>query len=120
MKLLCRHVASRAPGLVGSPLTFLLALGAVIVWLATGWIFDWWGGWVLWPATITSVGAFLLVLVLQYTQNRDTRAIQLKLDELIRSVEHARTELVRLEDKTDEEVEEIAEELARVRTEDAA
>ena len=120
MKLLCRHVASRAPGVVGSPRTFLAALAVVLVWVATGPIFEWSGGWVLWPATLTSVGAFLLVLLLQYTQNRDTRAIQLKLDELIRSVEHASTELVRLEHRTDEEVEEISQEFAKLRNEDAA
>ena len=120
MKLLCRNVASRAPGVVGSPRIFLSALAAVLVWLAAGPLFDWSGGWVLWPATITSVGAFLLVLLLQYTQNRDTRAIQLKLDQLIRSVEHARDELVRLEHRTDEEVDEIAQEFAKLRTDDAA
>lgn len=56
----------------------------------------------------------------QYTQNRDARAIQLKLDVLIRSVEHARPGLVRLEHRTDEEVEEIAEEFTRLRNDDAA
>lgn len=107
-------------GVVDSPWTFLAALAAVLAWIATGAIFDWSGGWVLWPATITSVGAFLLVLLLQYTQNRDTRAIQLKLDELIRSVEDARTELVRVEHRTDEEVGEIADEFAKLRRGDAA
>ena len=110
-----RRVASRAPAVVGSPRTFALALVAALVWIVSGPIFDWSGGWVLWPATITSVGAFLLVLLLQYTQNRDTRAIQLKLDELIRSLDHARTQLVRLEHLSDEELEQIEEEFQELR-----
>jgi low affinity Fe/Cu permease len=110
-----RRIASRAPGVVGSPRTFVLALAATLVWVACGPIFDWSGGWVLWPATITSVGAFLLVLLLQYTQNRDTRAIQLKLDELIRSLDHARTQLVRLEQLSDEELEQIEDEFQELR-----
>ena len=71
----------------------------------------------LWPATVTSVGAFLLVLLLQYTQNRDTRAIQLKLDELIRSLDRARTQLVRLEQLSDEELAEIESEFQELRSE---
>ena len=110
-----RHIASRAPAVVGSPRTFVLALIVTIAWIACGPIFGWSRGWVLWPATITSVGAFLLVLLLQYTQNRDTRAIQLKLDELIRSLEHARTQLVRLEQLSDEELEQIEEEFQELR-----
>ena len=117
MRLLCRYVASRAPGVVGSPWTFLIAAAAVLAWVATGPIFGWSGGWVLWPATITSVGAFLLVLLLQYSQNRDTRAIQLKLDELIRSLGDARTELVRLEKLTDHELDLIEDEFSQLREE---
>ena len=93
----------------------MLALAATLVWIACGQIFHWSGGWVLWPATITSVGALLLVLLLQYTQNRDTRAIQLKLDELIRSLDDARTHLVRLEELSDEELEQIEEEFEELR-----
>ena len=119
IRYLCRYVASRAPSFVGNPWTFLVALGLVLVWIATGPLFGWSGGWVLWPATVTSVGAFLLVLLLQYSQNRDTRAIQLKLDELIRSLDAARTQLVRLEELSDEEPTEIEEEFAALREEDA-
>jgi low affinity Fe/Cu permease len=97
-----RAIAARAPEIVGSPWAFLTALAAVLVWIALGAIESFSGGWVLWPATATSVGAFLLVLLLQYSQNRDTRALQLKLDELLRSTEKARTELVRLESMPDE------------------
>ncbi len=111
-----RRIAARAPGVVGSPWTFLISLAVVIAWVATGPLFDFSEGWVLWPATITSVGAFLLVVLLQYTQNRDTRAIQLKLDELIRSLGDARTHLVRLEHMSDEELTRIEDEFRELRT----
>jgi low affinity Fe/Cu permease len=110
-----RRLASRAPEFAGHPFAFLAAVAGVIAWLALGPAFGWSGGWVLWPATLTSVGAFLLVLLLQYSQNRDTRAIQLKLDELIRGMDHARTHLVRLEQLSDEELDEIEEEFRRLR-----
>jgi low affinity Fe/Cu permease len=59
------------------------------------------------PATITSIGAFVVVFLIQYSQNRDTRVIQVKLDELIRALDETRTELVRLENTSDEELERI-------------
>jgi low affinity Fe/Cu permease len=114
---LCKIVAAHAPAFVGSPWTFLAAVAVVLAWIATGPAFGWSGGWVLWPATVTSVGAFLLVLLLQYSQNRDTRAIQLKLDELIRSLGDARTQLVRLEQLSDEELQQIEDEFQELRTE---
>jgi low affinity Fe/Cu permease len=114
---LWRRIASRAPALVGHPATFLIALTVTLAWVVSGPLYDWSGNWLLIPATATSVGAFLLVLLLQYTQNRDTRAIQLKLDELIRSLGAARTQLVRLEQLTDEEIAEIEDEFAGIRAE---
>ena len=118
-RILCR-LATRAPGLVGNPWTFIVAFAVVVAWVATGPLFGWSGGWVLWPATVTSVGAFLLVMLLQYSQNRDTRALQLKLDEMIRALGDARTQLVRLEKLSDEELDQIEEEFRRLREEDAA
>ena len=102
---------------MGSPWTFLSAIALTVGWVASGSLFDWSSDWVLWPATITSVGALLLVLLLQYTQNRDTRAIQLKLDELIRSMGDARTHLVRLEHLSDDELAEMEAEFRRLRSE---
>ena len=114
-----RNVAARAPGFVGSPWTFLLTVAAVLGWVATGPVFDWSSNWVLWPATVTSIGAFVLVILLQYTQNRDTRAIQLKLDEMIRSIETARTDLVKLEHRPDEELDQIADEFTELKEQQA-
>jgi low affinity Fe/Cu permease len=110
-----RRIAARAPELVGSPFTFLVALGVTIAWVASGPLFGWSSDWVLWPATVTSVGAFLLVMLLQYSQNRDTRSIQLKLDEILRASERARSELVKLERLSDEELGQIEEEIVELR-----
>jgi low affinity Fe/Cu permease len=118
MRLLCRRLAARAPALVGNVWTFLGVILATVVWVATGPLFDWSGNWLLIPATITSVGAFVLLFGLQYTQNRDTRAIQLKLDEVIRSLDQARTDLVRLERLPDETIDEIEREFERLKDEE--
>ena len=101
--------------MVGSPWTFLTIVVLVVVWVATGPAFGWSTGWALWPATVTSIGAFLLVVLLQYSQNRDTRAVQLKLDEVIRAVADARTQLVRLEHLPDEAIAEIEDEFEQIR-----
>ena len=120
MTAFVRRIAAHVPGVVGSPWTFLTTLVVIVAWIATGPIFDWSSNWVLWPATVTSVGAFVLVLLLQYTQNRDTRAIQLKLDEIIRSLDSARTQLVRLEHLSDEELDAIEHEFTELRDESGA
>ena len=114
---LWRRIAARAPAAVGNPWTFLITLAATAAYIATGPIFDWSGTWLLILATVPSVGAFLLVMLLQYTQNRDTRAVQLKLDELIRSLDQARTEFVGLEQRPDEELGAIEGSFAQLRSE---
>ena len=114
VRLFLQRIAQRAPSIVGSPWSFLGLLATVIVWLALGAPFDYSGNWLLIPATVTSVGAVILVVLLQYTQNRDTRAIQLKL-ELIRSLQDARTHLVRLEQLSDDELDELEQEFRRLR-----
>jgi low affinity Fe/Cu permease len=107
----------RAPEVVGSPWILLGACAATLVWIAVGPAFGFSDAWLVLPATATSIGAFLLVLVLQYSQNRDTRAVQLKLDELIRSLQEARTGLVGLQDLSDQELDEIETEFSRLREE---
>jgi low affinity Fe/Cu permease len=114
---LWRRVAARVPGAVGNPWTFLVTLAVTIGYVASGPFFGWSNNWILILATVPSVAAFLLVMLLQYTQNRDTRAVQLKLDELIRSLDAARTEFVRLEERPDEEIGEIEESFAQLRSE---
>jgi low affinity Fe/Cu permease len=75
-------------------------------------------GWLLVPSAVASVMALLLVVLLQYSANRDTRALQLKLDEIIRAVGEARTELLRLEERSDEELAQIENEFDRLTEDD--
>jgi low affinity Fe/Cu permease len=115
LRFLLRQIAWRAPEIVGAQWTFPVLVLATVVWLALGPLFDFSGDWLLVPATATSILAFLLVALLQYSQNRDTRAIQLKLDELIRSLGEARTDLVRLQELSDEELDALEDEFRRLR-----
>jgi len=94
----------RVAHLAGRPLTFVLALTLIVVWAVTGPIFGFSETWQLVVNTATTIITFLMVFVIQNTQNRDAQAMQLKLDELIRAVEQARNELVDLEDLSDEEL----------------
>ena len=93
---------------------FFLAVAVVIVWAVCGPMFGYSDSWQLIINTGTTILTFLMVFLIQNTQNRDAKAIQLKLDELIRAVEGARTRLVRLEDMTDDELAELQEQFKRL------
>ncbi len=92
---------------LGRPGAFMLALATVIVWALTGPIFYWSQGWLLFMNTGTTIITFLIVFLIQHTQQRDTQAIYLKLDELIRVNRAARNELISLEQKSETEVQEV-------------
>jgi low affinity Fe/Cu permease len=83
---------------------FILAVIIIVVWAATGPIFHYSDTWQLIINTGTTIITFLMVFVIQNTQNRDTAAVQLKLDELIRANEHARNVMLGLEDLTEEQL----------------
>lgn len=99
-----RRFAHRVSISVGAPWAFALALAIVAIWALTGPVFRFSDTWQLVINTGTTVITFLMVFVIQNTQNRESQVIQLKLDELIRAVEQARNELVDMEDLSDEEL----------------
>ena len=110
-----RCTAHNVSSAVGSPWAFMLALGAIIAWAVTGPLFHFSDTWQLVINTATTIITFLMVFIIQNTQNRDTRAIQLKLDELLRAVQGARNRLVALETLTDEELDDLQKEFEKVR-----
>jgi len=105
-----RRFARAAAAAVGSPAAFLLGVAVTVIWAASGSYFHYSDTWQLVINTGTSIGTFLIVFLIQNTQNRDSKVVQLKLDELIRAVNAARTELVQMEAMTDEELDEIQKE----------
>ena len=88
----------------GRAATFCLALAVIVVWAVSGPVFGFSDTWQLIINTGTTIVTFLMVFLIQNTQNRDTAALQLKLDELIRAHEGARNRLLQLEDLTEEEM----------------
>lgn len=99
----------------GSPVAFTLAVLIIVVWAVTGPLFGFSDTWQLVINTGTTIVTFLMVFLIQNTQNRDARAIHLKLDELLRAVRQARTELVDLEHCSDEELDRLENQFARLR-----
>jgi low affinity Fe/Cu permease len=100
----------------GHPLAFLLAVAVVIVWAATGPLFGYSDTWQLVINTGTTIVTFLMVFLIQNTQNRDTMAIQLKLSELVLAMKGAENKFAAIEDLTDDELKALHDE-CRVRAE---
>ena len=107
MKKVFRIFATRVSNMAGSAIVFLSALTLVIVWAVTGPIFNYSNTWQLFINTCTTIVTFLMVFLIQNTQNRDSKALHLKLDELIRSTQGARIYYMGLEDLNDEEISEL-------------
>ena len=97
----------------GQPQTFLLAIGVVVVWAVTGPIFNFSDTWQLIINTGTTIVTFLMVFLIQNTQNRDAAAMQAKLDELLRAVGKARDQFIGVEHLTEREIEMIRQALER-------
>lgn len=100
-------IAKRVAVRTGQPSTFLIAFGIIILWGITGPIFGFNDTWQLVINTGTTIVTFLMVFLIQNTQNRDSEAVQLKLDELIRAVGDAQNDVMDLEEKSQEELDDI-------------
>src|SRR6185503_1538551 len=109
-----RRCAHRIAQGVGSPWCFFGAVLLIAGWAVSGPIFHFSDTWQLVINTATTIITFLMVFLIQNTQNRDTRAIQLKLDELLRGVKGARTRLVNLEELSDRELDQLQKEFERL------
>lgn len=106
-------IAGRIAGFAGQPLAFILALAAVVIWAVTGPIFGFSEVWQLVINTGTTIITFLMVFLVQNSQNRDAAAQQAKLDEILRALDTARNAFIGLEHKTEKEIEAIRAELER-------
>jgi low affinity Fe/Cu permease len=110
-----RCFAQRASVLLGSAWAFCGAVLVIVVWLVTGPTFHFSDTWQLIINTATTVVTFMMVFLIQNTQNRDAKAMHLKLDELIRAVKGARNQLVDLEDLSDDDLKKLEEQFQGLR-----
>ena len=109
-----RKVAQVSADVMGSPAAFMFAIAITLIWGMAGPYFHYSDSWQLVINTSTTVITFLMVFLIQNTQSRDTRVIQLKLDELLRAVHTARTELVQMEKLSDAELDVLHAEFSEV------
>jgi low affinity Fe/Cu permease len=107
--------AAHVAGAVGTPAAFISAFALVFFWAVSGPFFHFSDTWQLVINTSTTIATFLIVFLIQNTQNRDAAAIHLKLDELIRGVKGARNSLIDLENMSDEELTKLREEFRKLR-----
>ncbi len=114
MKDVFRRFATSASEATGSPWTFMLAVLVIVVWAVSGPVFGFSDTWQLVINTGTTIITFLMVFLVQNTQNREAVAMQLKLDELLRAVNGARTGLVNLETLSDEDLAELRTQFERL------
>ena len=105
-----RAMAERTAHAVGSPWAFALAALVIVGWACSGPLFHFSDTWQLVINTATTIVTFLVVFLIQNSQNRDSKAIHLKLDELLRGVRGARTGLINLESLSDEELDQLQKE----------
>ncbi len=110
MNELFRKIAHNVSRVTGSAWTFIIAFCGILVWASTGWLFDYSNTWQLFINTGTTILTFLMVFLIQNTQNRDAQATQLKLDELIKAIRGARNNLISIEEATDDNIKKLEKE----------
>ena len=108
------RLSSRITSAVGSPYALVIAVGLVVVWAASGPVFNFSETWQLVINTGTTIITFLMVFVIQASQNRDSKALHLKLDEVIRAVQGARNEFISTEQSSEEQLHEREQELLAI------
>jgi low affinity Fe/Cu permease len=113
MDRLFNWCAARISFFAGQSLAFVVAVLLIVVWAATGPVFHYSDTWQLVINTTTTIVTFLMVFLIQNSQNRDAAAMQAKLDELLRAVAKARADFIGIEHLTDAEIEKIREALER-------
>lgn len=101
MREVFRKVATSISNIVGTPLASIVMLVLIIVWFVVGLFLDYSEWWMFVVNTVPNVVALLMIFILQYTQNRDSKAIHIKLDELLKALHGARTGFVDIEDLAD-------------------
>jgi len=116
MRQTFQRFASWSANLVGSPSAFLAATVFCLLWAASGPHFGYSDSWQLVANTVTNVATFLLVFLIQHSQNRNAQATQLKLDELVRALAGARNQMIRLEDLPDAELDRLDREMRALRS----
>jgi low affinity Fe/Cu permease len=114
MRDLFRVIATKTSEAVGSPWAFIVAVLIILIWVITGPIFNFSDTWQLIVNTGTTIVTFLMVFLIQNTQNRDAKAVHIKLDELLRAVKGARTSLVDIEEISDADLRELQEEFRKL------
>lgn len=107
------RIATGVASAVGQPWAFVIALTFIVLWAVSGPVFQFSDTWQLIVNTSTTIITFLMVFVIQNSQNRDSAAIQAKLDELIRAVDDARNQFIGIEHKSQKELEDIRTELEK-------
>jgi low affinity Fe/Cu permease len=115
-----RVFSTKASIVVGTKWAFLAAFVLIVAWALSGPHFHYSDTWQLVVNTATTIVTFLMVFLIQNTQNRDARAIHLKLDEVIRSIELAHNEMIDIENLSDEELAKLAGKFERIRSESEA
>ena len=110
-----RIFARRSSMILGSAWAFAGAVLVILIWILTGPTFHFSDTWQLIINTATTIITFLMVFLIQNTQNRDAKAVHLKLDEIIRALKCARNELVDLEELSDEDLKELEKQFQRIR-----
>lgn len=115
MNEIFRKASAKVAAIAGKASTFLIAVLTIILWLVTGPIFNYSDTWQLAINTTTTIITFLMVFLIQNTQNRDSKAMHLKLDELIKVTKLASNTLIEIEEDTDEEIDTLEEKFKKIK-----